>query len=67
MPDIGIPHPVTTDAGVFTPADAKGDVGEPGDLGAQEGISHNLPDTTEPSVFTGTDPKADVGDPVEVT
>ena len=67
MPDIGIPHPVTTDTNVFTGTDPKADVGEPNDLGAREGTPHNFPDTTEPGVFTGTDPKADVGNPVEVT
>lgn len=63
MPDIGTPHPVTTDTNVFTGTDGKADVGEPADLGAQEGTAHNSPDTAEPGVFTGTDPKADVGEP----
>lgn len=60
---IGIPHPSVTDTNVFTGTDPKADVGEPVDLGAQEGTAHNAPDTTEPGVFTGTDPNADVGKP----
>ena len=63
MPDIGTPHPVITDTNVFTGTDGKADVGEPNDLGVQEGTSHNAPDTAEPGVFTGTDPQADVGKP----
>jgi hypothetical protein len=48
---------------VFTGTDPRADVGEPNDLGAQEGVPHDYPDTTEPGVFTGSDPKADVGKP----
>ena len=62
---LGTPHnaPDTTEPGVFTGTDPGADVGEPGDLGGQEGEPHNAPDTAEPGVFTGTDPKADVGKP----
>ena len=32
-PDVGIPHPATTEPGVFTGSDPHADVGEPGFLG----------------------------------
>lgn len=62
---LGVPHdaPDTTEPDVFTGTDPNADVGEPNDLGAQDGTAHNSPDTAEPGVFTGTDPKADVGKP----
>ena len=59
MPDIGTPHPVTTDTNVFTGTDGKADVGEPNDLGAGIGIPHPPGDVGIPH------PPGDVGEPVQ--
>jgi hypothetical protein len=66
---LGEPHdfPDTTEPGVFTGTDPKADVGEPNDLGAQDGFAHTGVDPVEPQVFTGTDPDSDVGIPNGVT
>lgn len=67
MPDIGVPHPSTSDTNVYTGTDPKGEVGEPGDLGAvlgseTSGIGAEHVDHTDTG-FLGTDPHTDVGKP----